>query len=76
VLDGTLAKSRYRWEQSIEPAVQLVKTLCPEGGVVLDPFCGTGTYGLAALLAGRRFIGIEPDAERLALAAERLAEAD
>lgn len=65
-------KTRYRWEQPAGPARQLVEELCPEGGVVLDPFCGTGTYGVAALTAGRRFIGIEPDARRLAQAAERL----
>jgi 16S rRNA G966 N2-methylase RsmD len=73
VLEGTLAKGRHRWEQSIEPAHRLISDLCPAGGVVLDPFCGTGTYGVAALRAGRRFIGIEPDTDRLAMAAERLA---
>ncbi|MFC0532113.1 DNA-methyltransferase [Phytohabitans kaempferiae] len=32
---------------------------CPEGGLVLDPFCGAGTTGLAALQLGRRFAGID-----------------
>lgn len=32
---------------------------CPEGGVVLDPFAGAGTTGLAAIKHGRSFIGIE-----------------
>ena len=32
---------------------------CPEGGIILDPFCGTGTTGVRALELGRNFIGID-----------------
>lgn len=32
---------------------------CPIGGVVLDPFCGRGTTGIASVRRGRNFIGIE-----------------
>jgi DNA modification methylase len=35
---------------------------CPEGGLVVDPFCGAGTTGLAALQLGRRFAGIDVSA--------------
>lgn len=35
---------------------------CPEGGLILDPFCGAGTTGLAALQLGRRFTGIDVSA--------------
>lgn len=42
------------------------------GEVVLDPFCGSGTTGVACLRLGRRFIGIERDAKYAALAQERL----
>ena len=45
---------------------------CKPGGLVLDPFCGTGTTGLAALRLGRRFTGIELSPAFAALAAERL----
>jgi DNA modification methylase len=44
------------------------------GDTVLDPFCGTGTTGLAALRLRRRFIGIEAIPEYHAIAARRLAE--
>ncbi len=46
-------------------------TCCPADGVVLDPFCGTGTTNLAALLLGRRSVGIDLSEEYLELAAER-----
>lgn len=45
---------------------------CPPEGVVLDPFCGTGTTGVAALLLGRRFIGIELSDKYLPIATTRL----
>lgn len=40
--------------------------------VVLDPFAGSGSSGVAALRCGRRFVGIEKDPEWFALAVERL----
>ena len=45
---------------------------CPPGGVVLDPFFGSGTTGLAAKQNGRRYIGIEINAEYCRLARERI----
>lgn len=48
----------------------------PDGGVVLDPFMGSGTTGVAALQTGRRFIGIEHDAHWLEVSRKRLAAAD
>lgn len=52
----------------------LVKYLCPPGGVVLDPFCGHGSVGLAAIEEGRRFLGIEIH-EEIYKEAERLLNA-
>jgi len=42
--------------------------------LVLDPFCGSATTGVACARLGRRFIGIEREAEHLELAAKRLEE--
>jgi site-specific DNA-methyltransferase (adenine-specific) len=44
---------------------------CPEGGVVLDPFCGTGTAMVVAQQLGRRAIGIDVAEEYITLARER-----
>ncbi len=46
---------------------------CPPGGIVLDPFCGTGTTMLVAHSFGRKAIGIDISKEYLALAEERCA---
>jgi site-specific DNA-methyltransferase (adenine-specific) len=46
---------------------------CPENGVALDPFCGTGTTLLAARDLGRRSIGIDISRQYLELAADRCA---
>jgi len=44
----------------------------PRNGVVPDPFAGSGTTGVAALLKGRRFIGMECEAAYCAIARQRL----
>jgi DNA modification methylase len=50
----------------------LCRLLTPPGGLVLDPFCGSGTTGIAALVEGFRFIGIEKDAPVAATASRRI----
>jgi DNA modification methylase len=51
----------------------LVRLLCPPGGLVLDPTAGSGTTGAAALLEGRRFVGIELEPAYLEIAEARIA---
>lgn len=53
--------------------LELVELFTDPGEVVLDPFAGSGTTGVACLRLGRRFIGIEKDPKYAALARERLA---
>ncbi|HUY48099.1 MAG TPA: site-specific DNA-methyltransferase [Streptosporangiaceae bacterium] len=59
----------------VDLPAQCVKAGCKPGGMVLDPFCGTGTTGIAALALGRHFTGIELNPAFAALAAERLRHA-
>ena len=47
---------------------------CPEGGVVLDPFCGSGTTGVVALRADRRFVGIELNEQYVEMARRRIGD--
>jgi DNA modification methylase len=49
-----------------------IRAGCPVGGTVIDPFMGAGTTGLVALEEGRRFVGIELNAEYVKMAAQRL----
>lgn len=51
-------------------------TLCIPGGVILDPFAGAATTGVAALMEGRGFIGIEASKEYHAIACRRLSEVE
>lgn len=51
----------------------LVRLATPEHGLVLDPFCGSGSTGAAAALEGRRFLGIELDADYAVIARTRIA---
>ena len=46
----------------------LVRLLCPPGGLVLDPFTGSGSTGAAAAIEGRRFLGIELEPAYLEIA--------
>jgi DNA modification methylase len=64
----------HQTQKPVDLMRQLIKVVCPPGGVVLDPFCGSGSTGVAALLAGRRFVGIEKDPDCLAVAERRLRE--
>lgn len=51
----------------------LVKLVTPPGGLVCDPFLGSGTTGMAAIEHGFRFIGIDKTAEYITLSRARLA---
>ncbi len=56
------------------PLMDALVQVCPPG-TVLDPFTGSGTTGVAALRAGRRFVGCEREAAYYDIASERLSKA-
>jgi hypothetical protein len=51
----------------------LVRLITPPGGLVLDPFAGSGSTGKAAAIEGFRFLGIEREAEYVEIARARIA---
>ena len=75
--DGTERKMpiNRNFHPTVKPTA-LMRYLCrlitPPGGVVLDPFMGSGSTGLGAWREGFRFIGIEHEAEYFTLAIHRL----
>lgn len=56
-------------EKLIEPCVVAG---CPESGIVLDPFMGSGTTGVVAKRLGREFIGIDLNSEYIEISANRI----
>lgn len=50
------------------------KLITPKGGLVLDPFIGSGTTGVACAKLGFNFVGIERDAEYIKIAEARIKE--
>ncbi len=53
---------------------RIIRASSKPGDLVLDPFCGSGTTGVAALELGRRFIGIDTSEEYLELAEKRMSQ--
>src|SRR5688572_21883584 len=61
-------------QKSVSILRPLIESFSRPGDVVLDPFAGSGSTCVAAALCGRRFLGIELDANYHRLAVARLAE--
>jgi site-specific DNA-methyltransferase (adenine-specific) len=61
-------------QKPVEILLPLIEYSCPPGGVVLDPFGGSFSTGVACHLSGRRFIGIESDPERFDIGCSNLAD--
>lgn len=72
-------KARPSAKQNIHPTVKpvnLMAYLCrlvtPENGIILDPYMGSGSTGIAALCEGFKFYGIEMDNEYMKIAKSRI----
>lgn len=81
-LDDVSARYLSQPMANVHPTVKpidLMRWLCrlvaPPGGVVLDPFMGSGSTGVACAAEGLRFVGIEREEEYVQLAAHRVSAA-
>lgn len=66
-----IEKTDHPCQFPVALAQRLVRALCPENGTVFDPFMGSGSTGVAALLENRNFIGCELKEEYHQIAEER-----
>lgn len=64
-------KTSHPCQFPIALAQRVVRALSPQGGLVIDPFCGSGSTGIAAHLEGRRFIGADTSREYCEIAEAR-----
>lgn len=74
-----LSKVQKKSQQNHHPTVKptklmeyLIKLVTPPAGIVLDPFCGSGSTGVAAKNLGFGFVGIEMDAAYVEIAKRRI----
>lgn len=72
-------QSQNNGEKNTHPTIKpielmryLVRLVTPKGGVVLDPFMGSGSTGVAALIEDFRFVGIEMDEIYFEIATQRV----
>jgi site-specific DNA-methyltransferase (adenine-specific) len=75
-LDGcfSVLADRDKLHQAVKPLALMERlvTIAPTGGLVVDPFAGSGTTCIAALRQGRRVIGVEINRDWAELARERV----
>lgn len=75
---GGVSSKQQNHHPTVKPT-ELMRYLCrlvtPSGGVVLDPFMGSGSTGKAAVMEGFSFIGIERESEYVEIARARIADA-
>jgi ParB-like chromosome segregation protein Spo0J len=66
----------HHWQQSLGPFVRWVEQVSTQDELVVDPFVGGGTTGLACLATKRRFLGCDLDVGAVSLSIERLQAAE
>jgi DNA modification methylase len=64
----------HQTQKPVDLMSQLIRVVAPPGGVVIDPFMGSGTTGVACVQGGYGFVGIERDPTHFATAQRRIGE--
>jgi predicted RNA methylase len=68
-------KLKYPMQKPVSILRQMIEASTKEGDLVVDPFMGTGSTGVACVQLGRRFIGCEMNAKKFAVAESRIKSA-
>ena len=66
---------RHEAEFPEELARRVIRLFSPEGGVVIDPFVGTGTTTAVAKKLGRQWLGVDIETKNIILATQRTRDA-
>lgn len=67
-------KDFHKWGQSVSGMKSIISQVCLPGNTILDPFCGAGTTGVAALSHGCLFDGLDILEENVGISKARLAD--
>jgi len=70
-----VSRREHPTEKPVDLLRALVRVVSPPTGVVVDPFCGSGSTGVACLAEGRHFVGIEREEAYCELSRSRLSAA-
>ena len=65
-------KTKHPCQFPVALAQRLIRALCPPNGLVVDPYIGSGSTGIAALVEGREFLGCDIEAKYVKIARERI----
>jgi len=72
---GHVEKTPHPCQFPVALAERLILSLSPPNGLIVDPFSGSGSTGVAALIHGRRFVGAELNHQYHGVAEKRLRNA-
>lgn len=72
VVKGTRNKDFHEWQQQIEPPLKYISAYTPIGGLVIDPFIGSGTTALACKQTGRNYLGFDKGIDAVRISLSRL----
>lgn len=75
VCGSEVKRTAHPTQKPIELMRYLVRLVTPPGGLILDPFMGSGSTGKAAVLEGFRFVGIDIDRAYIEIARQRIEQA-
>lgn len=69
---GHVEKTDHPCQFPVALAQRLVKALCPPNGLVVDPYMGSGSTGIAAIVEGRKFLGCDIERQYVKIARARI----